>query len=177
MATCVSTTRVLTPGIDHLHRGVISFFEKWQGHVSDEQLASAREVWSADASEFGDVARSADVVMTESGLQIMPPRGAVPTLIDLCSVELKPNTVYQLISGAPSIEAGWRLVVVTAEMGESASQMMMTDQQDIQRIDGVFRTFDAGRVKIAAGAAKKAASPLSVARLTIREVASLGPYN
>ena len=106
----------------------------------------------------------------------MPPRGAVPTLIDLCSVELKPNTVYQLISGAP-IEAGWRLVIVTEEMGESASQMMMTDQQGIQRIDGVFRTFDAGRVKIAAGAAKRAASPLSVARLTIREVASLGPYN
>jgi len=51
--------RVYYTGTDPRYRYLqprrYQFFEKWQGHVSDEQLASAREVWSADASEFGDV--------------------------------------------------------------------------------------------------------------------------
>lgn len=150
------------------------FFGKWRGYVSDEQIAAAREIWSADAGELSAGASSADLAMTPDALTVAPPQKGAATQTDLRSVELKPNTAYQVIVDAGALEGGWQLAIIDSETGDWAARLPMSDESVVQQYEGLFRTFGGSHVKLVAVAAKqRITTPLSVTRVKICEVASL----
>lgn len=173
--------RVYYTGTDPRYRSLApvsyQFFERWRGHVRDDQIAAARPVWSADANELSAGMQSSDLVLKPNGLD-NGSRGSIwlQHSLDLCSVELKPNTAYEVIADAASLGAVWRLVIIDAETGQLAKQMVIAERQDSQRIQGLFRTFDTSRVRIGARAGtERPGGPLCITRVTIREVGELKP--
>jgi hypothetical protein len=88
--------------------------------------------------------------------------------------------VYQLIADANSPGAGWELAIIDTETGRWAKQIAIAGNQgpDSKGIEGLFRTFDGGRIKVAAGAVKRElAGDLSVTHIAVREVAGLDVKN
>lgn len=171
--------RVYYTGTDPRYRSLApvsyQFFERWRGHLRDDQIAAARPVWSANAKELSAGARSADAVLKPDGLD-MESRGSVwlQHSVDLCSVELKPNTAYEVIVDGASSGAGWHLVIVDAATDQLAKQIVIAERQGSQRIEGLFRTFDTSRVRIAARAGtERPGAPLCITRVTINEVGEL----
>src|SRR2546423_1554891 len=89
------------------------FFRRWRGHVTDEQIGAARQVWN----QRYDAAN-------ELGLMIAPPdksaRADGAAVID--AVALKPNTIYQLQVEAAS-NSDWQLVIADAQSGVELEQI------------------------------------------------------
>ncbi len=170
--------RVYYTGTDPRYRAMAPqhyrFFEKWRGHVTDHQVTAAREIWSADAGELSARSSSANLVTTDDGLSITPPRRGVSGEVDLCSLELTPNAAYTLLVDVTSGDAGWQLGIVDAEMGRWSNRIAIPDQPGLQRIEGLFRTFAGHRVKIVAHAVNQSVGGhLSLTRIAIRKVAEL----
>jgi hypothetical protein len=171
--------RVYYTGTDPRYRSLApvsyQFFDRWRGHLRDDQIAAARSVWSANANELRAGARSADAVLKPDGLDSGSPGSVLlQASVDLCLVELKPNTAYEVIVDGASSGAGWHLVVVDAATGHLARQIVIAERQGSQRIEGLFRTFDTSRVRIAARAGtERPDAPLCITRVTINEVGEL----
>lgn len=171
--------RVYYTGTDPRYRALApvsyQFFERWRGHVSEDQIAAARPVWSADANELSAGVQSSYLIPKPGGLDM----GSLPGIwlqhsLDLCSVELKPNTAYEVIVDGGSTGAGWRLVIVDGATARLAEPIVIAEGQPSQRIEGLFRTLDTARVRIAARAGPNSpGAPLCITRITIREVGEL----
>jgi hypothetical protein len=148
------------------------FFRRWAGHVSSEQIAQAREVWSATATELSGSARMASPSVTAEGLAIRPGQGkpGESAFTELCSLELKPSTAYVLVLDSKSSET-WEAVVIEESTGLWIRQIELRGGN---RISELFRTFAAKRVKILVRAlTHKSADALYVSRISIREISEL----
>ena len=171
--------RVYYTGTDPRYRSLspvsYQFFDRWRGHVRDAQIVAAHPVWSADANELSARAQSSDLIL-KPGVLDNGSGGSIwlQHSLDLCSVELKPNTAYEVIADAGSTGAGWRLVIIDAETGQFAKQIVIAERGESKQIEGLFRTFGTSRVKIAARARTEGpGAPLCITRVTIREVGEL----
>ncbi len=148
------------------------FFRRWAGHVSGEQIDQAREVWSATATDLSGSAKMANPSVTTEGLVIKSGEGksGENAFTELCTVELKHSTAYELVLDSKSSEE-WEAVVMEEGTGLWIKQVELRGGE---RISELFRTFAAERVKILLRAlTHKSADPLYVSRISIREISEL----
>lgn len=148
------------------------FFRRWAGHVSGEQIGQAREVWSATAAELSGSARIANPSVTAEGLAIRPGQGkpGENTFTEVCVVELKPSTAYELVLDSRSSEE-WEAVVIEETTGLWIKQIEL---RGVNRISELFRTFAAKNVRILVRElTRKSGDPLYVSRISIREITEL----
>jgi hypothetical protein len=155
------------------------FFGRWRGQVTGEEIASGREVWSASAADLSTSAKLADPSVTSEGLSIDMPKGSSGegTFTELCSVELKPSTAYQLILDLKSSEK-WEAAVIEETTGVWIKQIEIGGGNRLAPVSEVFRTLGAKRVRIAVRAlTRKSADSLNVSlyvsRISIREIREL----
>jgi len=154
-----------------------SFFRRWRGHATNEQIAAARPVWSKHyddvLSEFAVQGEQRNV-SNEPGLMIAPPDqnagGDGSQMIE--TVELKPNTIYQLQLEAAA-GSDWQLVIVDGQSGVELEQAEVTGGAAEALTEQVFRTFG-DRIRISARMLRaKHAAPLRLIRIDINEVAPI----
>ncbi|HJQ26997.1 MAG TPA: glycosyltransferase family 39 protein [Blastocatellia bacterium] len=138
-----------------------SFFRRWRGHATSEQVAAARQVWNQRYDSA-----------TELGLMIAPPdKDASVAITD--ALVLKPNTIYQLQLEAAS-NTDWQLVVADAQSNVELAQVEIGGGTIERPAEQVFRTFG-NRVRLLARPLRaKRAEPLRLIRATINEVAPVG---
>lgn len=155
------------------------FFGRWRGHVSSEQIASGREVWTASAADLKASAKLADPLVASEGLAISDRRGSSGESIftELCSVELKPSTAYQLVLDLKSSDE-WEAVVMEETTGVWIKQIEIGGGNQLARASELFRTLGAKRVRIAVRAvtqksADSVNASLYVSRISIREIREL----
>lgn len=101
----------------------ISFFGDRRGHVTAEQLAGAREIWSANADQLSLTATGSKT-LEDGCLVLQPPRHAHP--IELSKIDLKPNTAYEFEIHMASIKNGWQFLVLD-DRGESILQRVLIE--------------------------------------------------
>ncbi|MEK6287970.1 MAG: glycosyltransferase family 39 protein [Acidobacteriota bacterium] len=147
------------------------FLRRWRGHATGEQLAAAREVWSADAIA---ISNSTDAINREA-LAAQPAKGKTraDALLELCSMELKPETIYQVVMDTTT-SAEWELVMMDEKTGRWMNQIEFGAETSSQRVEGLFRTSSGSRIKLAIRPTKqRAAGPIHISRISIREVAQV----
>jgi 4-amino-4-deoxy-L-arabinose transferase-like glycosyltransferase len=176
--TPYGSIRVYYTGTNPRYRGLspghYSFFEKWRGHVSDEEVKAAVEVWSADAASLRTDTPSVNSVATRDGLSIALPNNGASRQVELCSLDLAPNAAYQILVDATSNEPGWQLGIADLQTGQWCAQVAIPDQRGPQQIEALFRTFAGNRFKMIASALKtNSESRLTVVHITIRKVSDL----
>jgi 4-amino-4-deoxy-L-arabinose transferase-like glycosyltransferase len=139
-----------------------TFFRRWRGHATDEQMAAARFVWGKryDAPN-------------EPGLLIAPPDSNAGGSQTIETIELKPNTIYQLQLEAAS-GSTWQLVIADARSGVELEQTEAGGGTAETRAEQAFRTFGSGVRILARPLKAKHAEPLRLVRISINEVAPVG---
>jgi hypothetical protein len=139
-------------------------FGRWRGHVGDEQIALAHEVWKADARELNRLAGQTD----SDSLSIQG-----QSLVDVCSLELAPNTAYQLQLEASS-RSEWEVVVIDAHTGASIKQTDISGSRRPQQTAELFRTLGTSRVRVALRPSNKDSNdPIRLYEMKVLEVAHL----
>lgn len=136
------------------------FFRRLSGHVTDEQIAVAREIWSGSSS-LPIIVNPSERGMTSS------------TLIDVSSVELVPHMIYQIaVDGSSAGE--WELVIVDERTGEWFERVEITGKEHAGRVEELFRNPNAGHVRLAVRPLKNnSADSIQISRISIREVGQL----
>src|SRR5712692_2552199 len=143
-------------------------FGRWRGHVSDQQIAEAREVWKAGANELSKYAGQAEPGNASADFAIRS-----QSIVDLCALDLAPNTAYQL-SLDESSNSDWEVVIIDQETGSWAKQIDIGRATSRQRIEELFRTFGSARVRISIRPGKPPSNdPVHVYGMSIREVGRL----
>jgi len=143
------------------------FFRRWSGHVSAEQVAQAREVWSATAAELDGASTSKTEAGSDRALRVVSSQGS---FTELSTVELRPRTAYELILEANRSE-GWELVLIDDASGSWIKQIELDDENNI---DEPFRTFESGRVRLLVRRqSAKTTDVIAIARISIREICGL----
>jgi 4-amino-4-deoxy-L-arabinose transferase-like glycosyltransferase len=146
------------------------FFGQRRGYVTEEQLAGAREVWSGESSAPINQAFESGLVIDIGGFSINPkPRSR--KLIDLWSVDLKPETIYSLTLDATSRAGRWELTLVDERSGALLHREQIGGQADLQHVVGLFKTSGTDRVKLAVQPpGRNTAEPLRISKITISEI-------
>lgn len=134
------------------------FFNKFRGHVSDEQIAVAREIWSS----------------SDQSLDFNPEREMTPSsFIYIASVELAPNMIYQVVVDGSS-PGEWELVVVDERTGEWVKRVNITGGELSRRAEDLFRNPNASRIKLGVRPLNRdLADSIRISRISIREVGQL----
>lgn len=130
------------------------FFNELNGHVSDEQIAAGREIWSASNSEAHGGTSTA-------------------SLIEVSLVELAPNMIYQIaVEGAST--SGWELVIVDERTGDWSKRVALTGNEHSGSVSELFRNPIASRVRLAVRPLNAhSADSIRISRISIREVGQL----
>lgn len=143
-------------------------FGRWRGHVSDQQIAEARDVWKADANELGKIAGHVEPANFSEGFAIRS-----QSVVDLCALELASNSAYQLSLDARS-NSDWEAVIIDQETGSWIKQVEIGSSTSRQSVEELFRTFGSGRIRIAIRPGKPPSNdPIRLFGLTIREIGRL----
>jgi 4-amino-4-deoxy-L-arabinose transferase-like glycosyltransferase len=158
------------------------FFGKRRGTVSEEQVAAAPAVWSADGNELRECTGLADAVVDRDGLLLGDPRQSsrADGFIELCPIKLMPETIYRVSANGKAGADAWTLVVVEEKTGVrleetaiGASDGMRSVPRAPQAFDGVFRTRKNDRVVLGALPRAEGTAPaFHISRISISEVSS-----
>ncbi len=150
------------------------FFGWGRGHVSEEQVSGAHEVWSAGPAEMGALRNGDESVNSPDAITIYPPAAGGRGQIELASVDLKPDTIYEVGIEVTSTLGAWEVAVVDARTGDKIVRTKVAEDAGLQHIAELFRTPGVDRVRIVAHPrAQNSREPLSISRISIREVAPL----
>jgi 4-amino-4-deoxy-L-arabinose transferase-like glycosyltransferase len=144
---------------------IYHFFDERRGHYTDEQLARASEVWAVDpGSERAGT----------QGLVIQSPAGARSiTLIEIGSVTLKPDTLYQAGIDVRAVTSKWELVVLDMSTGDWIAQVEL-GLGGAQRTEALFKTTTTSVIRLALRPVDPgSATPVTIGRAAIREVTPL----
>lgn len=150
------------------------FFGKQRGYVSEDQIADAAEVWSATAADLTQFTGVADKAVGPEGLSVEKTHRG-DQLIALCSVELKPDTIYQLSVQATAVAKQWSLVVVEDNTGERLYSQNLEETTTPAAFDRCFRSSKITRVTIALMPQSKKTEPAHLVRLGVREIGPVYP--
>jgi len=144
------------------------FFRRWSGHVSDEQVAQAREVWTATAADLRRFSTTKNDTGSAEEFEVASRTGS---FTELATVELQPDSAYELIMDLKRSD-GWE-VVLSDDASRSWLKQIELDGED--SISELFRTFDSSkRVRLLVRApAGKAPETVLISRIIIREVTGL----
>ena len=150
------------------------FFGWSRGHVSEDQVSAAHEVWSAGPSEMGALHNGDESVTSPEAITIYPPAAGGRGQIELASVDLTPDTIFEVNVEVASTLGAWEVVVLDARTGDRIVRIKVVEDAGLQHIAELFRTHGVDRVKIVASSrARSSREPLSISRISIREVAPL----
>jgi 4-amino-4-deoxy-L-arabinose transferase-like glycosyltransferase len=160
------------------------FFGRHRGYVSKEQVAQAREVWTGESRALNtqatgsevqaDEAQTDEVQADSDGFSIQPkPGGRSDKLIDLWTVDLKPETIYRLSLDVTASDDKWQLLLMDEKSGVLIHQQRFGRKVDLERIEGLFRTSGANRVKLIVQPLEPGSSePLRISKISISEISS-----
>lgn len=174
--TAYGDMRVYYTGVDPSYLSLplksYQFFYPWSGSISDEQLATAREVWSADTTTLSQSVKSS--VVTPEGLSIQPPiqSSSGNGTVELSRVELKPGTIYRMRLDAVCAGGDWEAVIVEEKTSRWLKRQGFDDRTGVQRIEAVFRTLNDNRVNVRLKPRGERPGTLFVSRLIIEEIAA-----
>jgi len=144
------------------------FFGRLRGHVSDEQIENAREVWSKDASELQEL--SSATMQGKKQVDLNASSANSNGLIEIGSVDLQSRYIYQVRLEA-QISGDWQLIVIDANNGVWLEQIPLEDED---RIAEYFRTATTSRIKIAFRPLhQNTANSIQLSRISIREVSRI----
>lgn len=146
------------------------FFGKQRGHISEEQIADAVEVWSANATDLKRCSGATDMPIEPEGLRVEKQRPG-DGLITLCPIELKPDTIYQMQVQATADEKQWALVVIEENTGERLYLQKLEDAAKPGAFEGLFRSSKTTRATIALMPQTKKTAQAHIAQLSVREIA------
>jgi hypothetical protein len=142
------------------------FFRRWSGHVSAEQVAQSREVWSATASDLGKSFNNKKETAVDAGFKVNP--GVF--FSELSTVELKPATAYQLILDSER-SAGWELILLDVESGSWVKQIELEGEDNTEEL---FRTLESKRLRLLVRRqAGQTPDTMVISRISIREIGGL----
>jgi hypothetical protein len=112
-----------------------------------------------------------DPSLTAEGLAISPglEKQDHNEFTELCAVELRSSTAYELVVDSSSSEA-WEAIVIEAGDGRWIKQIELRGGM---RISELFRTFSENRVRILVRALKPRSNPLYLSGMRIREISDL----
>jgi hypothetical protein len=143
-------------------------FGRWRGHVTDQQIAQAREVWKADANEFSKCAGQSEPGNASGDFAI---RGQ--SFVDLCALELAPNTAYQLSLDERS-NSDWEVLIIDRDTGSWVKQIEIGRATSRRHIEELFRTFGSARLRIAIRPGMPPSNdPVHIYGIAVREVGRL----
>ncbi len=143
-------------------------FGRWRGHVSDQQIAEAREVWKADETELSRFAGLLEPSNISEGVAMRS-----ESFANLCALELEPNTAYQLGLDESS-NSEWEAVIIDQATGSWVKQIEIGGSTSRQHVEALFRTFRSGRLSVAIRPSKPPSNdPIHLFGMTIREVGRL----
>jgi hypothetical protein len=147
------------------------FFGKLRGNVSEDQMAQAREVWSAKPADLQVRAESVEATVEAERLSIH--RAPAQAIIELSAVDLKPNTIYQLQHDAIASSDAWTIVVLEDQTDLRLYEKKISRTSVNEGLPGLFRTDARNRIHIAVMATGKGTpGDLTLTRISLRE---LGP--
>lgn len=156
------------------------FFANRSGYASDEQIAQAAEVWSASAEDLKRVAKQGDLTIEPQGLRIDRKQEAAQSgaTVQLDSVELKPDSIYQLNIEADYVPGQWDAVVIEDATGIPLSNKKLNERAEKERNGVLFRTGKLSRVRLAVRSiGENSTTPLFISRISVREVLQIHPSN
>ncbi len=144
------------------------FFRRWSGHVSDEQVAQGRDVWSATAADLRHSSASTNETGSAGEFEVLSSKGS---FTELATVELQPDSAYELLIDSKQSE-GWELVLADEA---SRSWLKQIELEDENTTSELFRTFSGSKgvrllVRSTAG---KTTDTMMISRISIREVGRL----
>jgi hypothetical protein len=150
------------------------FFGEHRGYASQEQVAQAREVWSANFGGADDYAGELGLAVDAGGALIEPKqKGRGGKLIDLWQIDLKPETIYQLSVAATSSEGKWEIALVDRQTGALLHQERFGGRAESQPVEGLFKAVGSGRMRLVAQPLERDISePLRISRISISEIPS-----
>ncbi len=109
------------------------FFGRQRGHISEEQIAQAPEIWSSTSQNLAPISLPATDGLIELGNNF--------------EFDVKPNFIYQLTFKL-KISGKWSAIVLDADTNHWLAQIAL-DEEDKLEIEGYFRSLNTSRVKIA----------------------------
>jgi 4-amino-4-deoxy-L-arabinose transferase-like glycosyltransferase len=134
------------------------FFGRQRGHVSEEQIKNAKEIWTS-----GSLAPALSLPNVNDGL------------IELgkdYEVEVKPDFIYQLTFEV-KYSGTWYAVILDANTNHWMAQIPIDTEEETQ-IEGFFRSLNATRVKIAfLKSDNNDADTLSFSQIKVKEIISI----
>ncbi|HSB11008.1 MAG TPA: glycosyltransferase family 39 protein [Blastocatellia bacterium] len=169
--TAYGTINIYYTGTRPEYRGLPTkrafFLGDRRGHVTGEQLESAREIWSASGEQLSH--ETAAPNMLQDGSMVISPASQADPIV-LTSVDVKPGATYEFQIEATSIKKEWQVLVLD-DRGEAVLQRVLIDPSRT-RFEGLFVAGGA-RVRLAVqyfGGGDT--NPLRVARIRLREIGS-----
>lgn len=146
------------------------FFGRGRGYVSEAQVAAAREVWSGTAADLHPEAGSdASFAEPEDPDEQQPDKKPGKT-VDLCSVQLDPDNIYQLVAEATA--CGQCELLVADDATGTVIQAIPVDRNG-ERFEGLFKTSSRARIRLSLRMwGSYWSDNLSVSRVSIRVVAA-----
>jgi 4-amino-4-deoxy-L-arabinose transferase-like glycosyltransferase len=150
------------------------FFGRRRGYVSDEQVAAGREVWKAEYPKLTPNSSSGGLVAEpdDPDDQEQPEETPRGKLVDLCSVELEANMVYQLSADA-SCRGECELIVADGGTGKIIQRIQPGELEGRQLLEGLFKTSSGKRITLAIRFSGREADTPVISRMSIREIAAL----
>jgi hypothetical protein len=121
------------------------FFSQQRGYVSDDELARAREIWSASGREMG--AHTGVPLPADDLLMLDSERlgSTGNSIVELASIDLEPNTIYKLDFDIATADGQWELIVYSHDTGEWLNQTRITAKQ---KVENFVLTFGTSRIKL-----------------------------
>ena len=149
------------------------FFGRQRGYVSDDQIASGREVWTASAADLTPTATSINPVIEADDPDEPPEEGSRGRVLELCAVELEANTIYQVSADAAN-SGRQEILVLDASTGAVIQRVQSSEQEETRSLEGLFKTSSGTRVRLAVRlSGARPADPSPVSRISIRKIASI----
>jgi 4-amino-4-deoxy-L-arabinose transferase-like glycosyltransferase len=146
------------------------FFGTHRGYVSDREIAGAREIWSADPTGLKQCGAPGAIEADGLAINLLDENGRRDGIVELCAVELKPDTIYQAaLEGSPDAGAV-SVAVLDAESGISVLDQAGPKRQS-SMLSGLFRTGKNDLFKVAVRSLIPGDVTIKLTRITIREVA------
>jgi 4-amino-4-deoxy-L-arabinose transferase-like glycosyltransferase len=150
------------------------FFGLNRGCVSDDQIANALPVWSVDRKTLQGSQKESGQFATEELTVTFPTIDRPDTVVDLFTVDLEPDMIYQLNFETRFASGRWAALPADAVHGTWLSYKGITENERAASTSMLFRTMGTSRIRISLHNTSKGEDDrVSIESISIRAVAPL----
>jgi hypothetical protein len=159
------------PGYLSLAPAHYLFFGRERGHVSENEIESAREVWAQTAEELSQSVGGENHFASSGDLTIHQSAAATGA-VKLGAIDLRPATIYQMILETSDQSGRWEIIVTDEETSAVIYDGKLGAHDEAQRFKDLFKTRTFGRILVSLRrAGKESEGSITVSRISLREVA------